>query len=105
MGDYVNMEDGMLPPGKELRLSRIFRRGTGEIVIVALDHGRRHGPIRGIEDFKRTVSQVLEADIDTIMATPAMIGRVSDLVAGRVATIAGIDGTGTVASTPRTTGS
>ncbi len=82
--------------GKILRLGRIFRRNTGNTVIVALDHGRRHGPIKGLEDFRRTVEKLLEADIDAIMATPAMIERVSDLIAGRIASIARIDGTGTI---------
>lgn len=82
--------------GKKLRLARIFCRGTGRAVVVALDHGRRQGPIKGIEDFRRTVERVLKAEVDALMMTPAMIERVADLVAGRTSLIARIDGTGSV---------
>ena len=86
----------MAASGKILRLGRIFRRSSGKTVIVALDHGRRYGPIRGIEDFKRTVEILVDANIDAIMATPAMIERVCDVISGRIAAIARIDGTGTI---------
>jgi len=82
--------------GKRLRLSRIFRRNTGRTVIIALDHGRRHGPLRGIEDLRQTVKRVLKAEVDALMMTPAMIEKVADLIAGRVSVIARIDGTGTI---------
>ncbi|RLE88737.1 MAG: fructose-bisphosphate aldolase [Thermoprotei archaeon] len=82
--------------GKKLRLNRIFRRSTGRTVIIALDHGRRHGPLRGIEDLGQVVERVLRAEVDALMMTPAMIERVADCIAGRVSVIARIDGTGTV---------
>ena len=82
--------------GKIIRLGKIFRKSTGRAVIVALDHGRRHGPIKGIENFRNTVEKVTKADIDAILAAPAMIEEASDLISGRVSTIARIDGTGTV---------
>ena len=81
--------------GKYIRLGRIFRRGSGRTVIVALDHGRRHGPILGIEDLKTTVAKVVEADIDAVMVTVGMLRHVYEEVAGRVSVIARIDGTGT----------
>ncbi|RLF21159.1 MAG: fructose-bisphosphate aldolase [Thermoprotei archaeon] len=82
--------------GKYLRLGRIFRRSTKRTVIIALDHGRRHGPIKGIEDLRATVSKVLQADVDAVMVTIGMIRHVYDEVAGRAALIARIDGTGTI---------
>ena len=82
--------------GKVIRLGRLFRRATGKSVIIALDHGRRHGPIKGLEKFRKTVSKLVEADIDAIMATPSMIERVAEEIAGRVAVVARIDGTGSV---------
>ena len=39
--------------GKRLRLKKLFR--DGRALIVALDHGRRHGPITGIEDLHLTL--------------------------------------------------
>ena len=62
---------------------------------MALDHGRRHGPIPGIEDFRATVSKIIDCgSADALMMTPAMLERVADLVAGRVGIVARIDGTG-----------
>lgn len=89
-------------PGKVIRLGRIFRKATGKAVIIALDHGRRHGPIKGIERFRDLVTSLVKADIDGIMATPSMIERVADIVSGRVAVVARIDGTGTVRSPDET---
>ena len=81
--------------GKTLRFWRIFRRNSGRTIIVALDHGRRHGPIPGIEDFRATVSKIVDCgSADALMMTPAMLERVADLVAGRVGIVARIDGTG-----------
>jgi len=82
--------------GKVLRLGRIFRRDTGRAVIIALDHGRRHGPIPGIRDFRKTVETLVETGADAFMMTPAMVEKVADLMAGRVGVIARIDGTGSV---------
>ncbi len=88
--------------GKVIRLGRIFRKTTGKAVIIALDHGRRHGPIKGIEKFRELVAKLVNADIDGVMATPSMIEKVADIVAGRVAVVARIDGTGTIKSPDET---
>ncbi|RLE70762.1 MAG: hypothetical protein DRJ43_01315 [Thermoprotei archaeon] len=86
----------VLVSGKLVRFYRIFRRDDKRTVIVALDHGRRHGPIPGIEDFCGVVSRLVDTGIDALMMTPAMIERVVEVAAGRVSMIARIDGTGTV---------
>jgi len=80
--------------GKKIRLGRLFK--NGKTVIIALDHGRRHGPINGIEKLNATIENLLRAEIDALMITVGMIPRVVDLVAGRVGLVARIDGTGTV---------
>lgn len=81
--------------GKRLRLGHIFRKSTGKTVIIAVDHGRRYGPIQGLVRFRETIEKVLDADIDALLMTPAMVEHVYDLVEGRVGIIARIDGTGT----------
>jgi len=86
----------MAIPGKAIRLSRIFRKNSGRTVIIALDHGRRRGPIKGLENFAKTVEELIEADIDAFMVTPAMLEKHYDLFTGRIGVIARIDGTGTV---------
>lgn len=85
-----------LPAGKVIRLGRIFRYSTGRTVIIAVDHGRRHGPIPGIEDFRSLIEELVDSGADALMMTPAMLERVADIVAGRVGVIARIDGTGSV---------
>ncbi|MEM0223072.1 MAG: hypothetical protein QXT33_04700 [Thermofilum sp.] len=85
--------------GKTIRLRRLFR--DGRALIVALDHGRRHGPIQGIEDLGSTLREILPARPDAVMLTPAMIERYSDLLADTFI-VARVDGTGAVRSTSET---
>ena len=80
--------------GKRLRMARIFK--DGKSLTVALDHGRRHGPIRGVEDLKGITRDVVEGGADAVMVTLPMIKLIWEEVAGRAAVIARIDGTGTV---------
>ncbi len=82
--------------GKTIRLWRILRRTTKRTVIIAVDHGRRHGPIPGIEDFRSLIEELVETGVDALMMTVPMLEKVADLVAGRVAVVARIDGTGSV---------
>lgn len=86
----------MKSPGKLIRLGRVFRYSTGRTVIVAVDHGRRHGPIRGIEDLRVLLEELVDSGADAFMMTPAMIERTADVLAGRVGVVARIDGTGSV---------
>lgn len=81
--------------GKLLRLKRLFR--DGKALIIALDHGRRHGPIPGIVNLGATLRELLPARPDALMMTPAMIERYWDLLSD-VFIVARIDGTGTARS-------
>ncbi|MEZ0345171.1 MAG: hypothetical protein ABWK01_01290 [Infirmifilum sp.] len=85
--------------GKQIRVKRLFR--DGKALIVALDHGRRHGPLNGIEDLSKTLEKVLEGSPDAVMLTPAMIERYYEFLSG-VFIVARIDGTGTVRSADET---
>lgn len=85
--------------GKTIRLRRLFR--DGRALIVALDHGRRHGPIQGIEDLEAALREILPARPDAVMMTPAMIERYCGLLADTFI-VARIDGTGTVRSSSET---
>jgi DhnA-type fructose-1,6-bisphosphate aldolase and related enzymes len=85
--------------GKRLRLKRLFR--NGKALIVALDHGRRHGPLPGIEDLGSTLRAILPAQPDAVMLTPSMMERYWELLSD-VFVVARIDGTGTVRSTDET---
>ena len=52
--------------GKQVRLQRIFNRETGRAIIVPMDHGVSVGPIEGIENIHKTVS-----DMPTAALTPS----------------------------------
>ncbi|RLF05245.1 MAG: fructose-bisphosphate aldolase [Thermoprotei archaeon] len=88
--------------GKQIRLSRIFRRDDGKTVIIAVDHGRRYGAIQGLERFADRIKELVRADIDALMMTPAMIEKVFEIVSGKVGLIARIDGTGGIHSRDET---
>ena len=57
--------------GKDIRLNRLFSRGENA-VIVAIDHGYMDGPIPGMENLKRTVTQI-DGCIDGILLSPGML--------------------------------
>jgi DhnA family fructose-bisphosphate aldolase class Ia len=78
--------------GKELRLRRFF--GRGKAVILPMDHPVYFGPLPGIEDPKKLVSDVAQTPADGILLTLATMNRVVDVIGG-LATIARIDGTHT----------
>lgn len=82
-----------------IRLKRLFH--DGRALIVALDHGRRHGPIQGIEELGATLREILPAKPDAVMMTPAMIERYCDQLADTFV-VARVDGTGTVRSNAET---
>lgn len=86
--------------GKNIRLARLFG-DKSRALIVALDHGRRHGPIPGIKKLEKTLKEIVKAEVDSVMMTPAMISKYWNIVKD-VFLIARIDGTGTVKSLDET---
>jgi len=75
--------------GKRVRLSRLSRRGRA--LIVALDHGLKAGPLRGIEDPRRVVEAAARGGADAVLATPPVIESVADLLRDLCA-VARVDG-------------
>lgn len=61
--------------GKEIRLERIIKRGTGKAVIVPMDHGVSAGPILGITNMKEAMSQVAEGGANAVVVHKGMVGR------------------------------
>ncbi len=86
-----------LTGGKKIRLSRLFKAPSKRALVVALDHGRRHGPIPGLVNLRETLKNILAAGVDAVMMTPAMIEHFSEILCNTFI-IARIDGTGTVKS-------
>lgn len=53
--------------GKIIRMERIMNRNSGKTVIIPMDHGVTMGPIKGLEDMKRTVDMVVEGGANAII--------------------------------------
>lgn len=53
--------------GKEIRLERIMSRTSQKTVIVPMDHGITMGPIEGLVDMKKTVSDVVDGGANAIL--------------------------------------
>jgi len=79
--------------GKMLRLRRIFPRRNS--LIVAIDHGKYWGAIKGVERPVELVKMIAESEADGIMATPSIIELVGSSV-GNLAVIARLDGGTTI---------
>jgi len=48
----------MSSPGKEIRLSRLFDKKSGKIVIITVDHAIAHGIMPGIRNISQTLAKI-----------------------------------------------
>ncbi len=87
----------MGPTGKRIRSRHIFKQ-DGKTLIVSMDHGPTMGPVKGLEDLKATLKQVLSGEYkpDAVLLTPAMINLCYGELAGKVGIAARIDGGATI---------
>ena len=53
--------------GKSIRLERIINRNTGRTVIVPMDHGVTVGPIKGIENMRDMVNDIVEGGANAVL--------------------------------------
>ena len=53
--------------GKKIRMERIMDRNSGRTVIVPMDHGVTVGPISGLTDMRKTVSQVVSGGANAVL--------------------------------------
>ena len=53
--------------GKNIRIERIMDRESGNAVVVPMDHGISVGPISGLVDMKKTVSDVVEGGATAVL--------------------------------------
>jgi fructose-bisphosphate aldolase/2-amino-3,7-dideoxy-D-threo-hept-6-ulosonate synthase len=61
--------------GKAIRMERIMDRGSGNMVIVPMDHGVTVGPIKGLEDLVKCVDDVSKGGADAVLMHKGMVGR------------------------------
>ena len=65
---------------------------TQRQLVIAMDHGRAMGAVRGLEDPGRVIDTVLEAGADAIMTSFGTIRRYRDALIGQVPVILRLDG-------------
>jgi DhnA family fructose-bisphosphate aldolase class Ia len=65
--------------GEQLRLKRLF--SSGNVVIVAVDHGLYNGPLPGLIDIPQVVQSVVDAD--AILMSPGMVAHCEEVFAKR----------------------
>jgi fructose-bisphosphate aldolase/2-amino-3,7-dideoxy-D-threo-hept-6-ulosonate synthase len=53
--------------GKKIRMERIFDRKTKKTVIVPMDHGVTVGPIPGLENMVKAISDIAEGGADAVL--------------------------------------
>jgi fructose-bisphosphate aldolase/2-amino-3,7-dideoxy-D-threo-hept-6-ulosonate synthase len=58
------------PTGKAIRLAHFLNPSDGRGLVVPLDHGLPIGPIRGIVNVNRMLSEILPAKADGVLLTP-----------------------------------
>ncbi|MGQ9478523.1 MAG: 2-amino-3,7-dideoxy-D-threo-hept-6-ulosonate synthase [Thermoproteota archaeon] len=61
-------------PGKRRRLRRIFR-DDGRTVIIPLDHGVSIGPVKGLEDMGRLISELGKGGVDAVVVHKGWASR------------------------------
>jgi len=59
--------------GKKIRLERIIDRNSGRTVIIPMDHGVTVGPIEGLVDIRKTVSQMVAGGANAILMHKGMV--------------------------------
>jgi predicted phospho-2-dehydro-3-deoxyheptonate aldolase len=68
--------------GKTIRMERIFNRNTKRCIVVPMDHGVSVGPMAGLENMTKTVSEVAEGGADAVLLHKGLI-RCGHRKAGR----------------------
>lgn len=60
--------------GKEIRMERIISRKSGKTVIVPMDHGVSVGPIQGLEDMVKAISDIAEGGANAVLMHKGIVG-------------------------------
>jgi len=60
--------------GKKIRIERIINRKSKKTVIVPMDHGVSVGPIPGLEDMVKTISDIAEGGADAVLMHKGIVG-------------------------------
>ncbi|MSP13495.1 MAG: fructose-bisphosphate aldolase [Chloroflexi bacterium] len=67
-------------------------KADGKALVVAMDHARTNGVIKGLEDPGAVIDMAVEAGADAVMTTFGVVKRYRDNLIGRIPTIMRLDG-------------
>ena len=70
--------------GKQVRLNRLYNEKSGRILVIALDHAIGWGVIPGIDDIRKTMEKIIEAQPDAITMLKGTAERVFRPYAGSI---------------------
>ena len=59
--------------GKSIRMERLFNRTTKRCIIVPMDHGVSVGPLPGLVDARRAVTEVAEGGADAVLMHKGLV--------------------------------
>jgi DhnA family fructose-bisphosphate aldolase class Ia len=79
--------------GKTRRMAQMFRKDSGRMLCLAMDHGMMVGPIEGIGDPGPLIDAAVTAGVDAVIVSPGMLSRYHVRFAGGPAIILRLDQT------------
>jgi DhnA family fructose-bisphosphate aldolase class Ia len=79
--------------GKARRMSRLFRKSSGRMLCLPVDHGLMVGPVSGVADPGPLLDMAVSAGVDALIVTPGMLSRFHKRFEGGPAVILRVDQT------------
>lgn len=63
------------------KVARLFHGESRRTVLIPLDHGLAQGPIDGLSDLPKLLSELADADVDAVVLNPGMAASCADSLA------------------------
>ncbi len=83
-------------PGKEIRMARLFNKGTGKTILITIDHAVCIKPMNELSDVVKIAEFAVEGGANAILVNPGMAKKVYNVIKGsKTALMIRIDGGGT----------
>jgi len=79
--------------GKARRMARLFRKSSGRMLCLPIDHGLMVGPVAGVADPGPLLDIAVSAGVDALIVTPGMLSRYHKRFEGGPAVILRVDQT------------
>ena len=79
--------------GKARRMARMFRKTSGRMLCLPIDHGMMMGPIDGLADPGPVLDTAVTAGVDSLIVGPGMLMRYHKRLEGGPAIILRLDQT------------